>query len=49
MNGLTYSTLMHGLKLNEINLNRKVLADMAVNDAAGFTALCEKAKAKLAK
>ena len=44
MNGLTYSTLMHGLKLNEINLNRKVLADMAVNDAAGFTALCEKAK-----
>ena len=34
MNGLTYSTLMHGLKLNEINLNRKVLADMAVNDAA---------------
>ena len=49
MNGLTYSTLMHGLKLNDINLNRKVLADMAVNDAAGFTALCEKAKAKLAK
>ncbi len=49
MNGLTYSTLMHGLKLNEINLNRKVLADMAVNDAEGFTALCEKAKAKLAK
>ncbi len=49
MNGLTYSTLMHGLKLNEINLNRKVFADMAVNDAAGFTALCEKAKAKLAK
>ncbi len=49
MNGLTYSTLMHGLKLNEINLNRKVLADMAVNDAAGFTALCEKAKAKLSK
>ena len=44
MNGLTYSTLMHGLKLNEINLNRKVLADMAVNDAAGFAALCEKAK-----
>ncbi len=49
MNGLTYSTLMHGLKLNEINLNRKVLADMAVNDAVAFTALCEKAKAKLAK
>ena len=34
MNGLTYSTLMHGLKLNEIELNRKVLADLAVNDAA---------------
>ncbi len=49
MNGLTYSTLMHGLKLNEINLNRKVLADMAVNDAVAFTALCEKAKAKLSK
>lgn len=49
MNGLTYSTLMHGLKLNEINLNRKVLADLAVNDAAAFTALCEKAKAKLAE
>ncbi len=49
MNGLTYSTLMHGLKLNEINLNRKVLADLAVNDAVAFTALCEKAKAKLAK
>ncbi len=49
MNGLTYSTLMHGLKSNEINLNRKVLADMAVNDAVAFTALCEKAKAKLAK
>ena len=43
MNGLTYSTLMHGLKLNEIELNRKVLADLAVNDAAAFTALCEKA------
>ena len=49
MNGLTYSTLMHGLKLNEIELNRKVLADLAVNDAAAFTALCEKAKSKLAK
>lgn len=49
MNGLTYSTLMHGLKLNEINLNRKVLADLAVNDATAFTALCEKAKSKLSK
>ena len=47
-NGISYSKFMHGLNLAEINLNRKVLADMAVNDAAGFTALVEKAKAKLA-
>ena len=40
---------MHGLKLADVNLNRKVLADIAVNDAAGFTALTETAKAKLAK
>ena len=49
MNGMSYSTFMHGLKLADVNLNRKVLADMAVNDAAGFTALTEAAKAKLAK
>ena len=49
LNGLNYSKFMSGLKKNGIDLNRKVLADMAVNDAAGFTALCEKAKAKLAK
>ena len=48
LNGLSYSKFMHGLSLCEINLNRKVLADMAVNDAKGFTALCEQAKAKLA-
>lgn len=48
MNGLSYSKFMHGLKLNGIDLNRKVLADMAVNDAAGFSALAEAAKAKLA-
>ena len=47
LNGMSYSTLMHGLKLAGINLNRKVLADMAVNDAAGFTALTETAKAQL--
>ena len=47
LNGMSYSTFMHGLKLADINLNRKVLADMAVNDAAGFTALCKTAKAKL--
>ena len=49
LNGMSYSTFMHGLKLADINLNRKVLEDMAVNDAAGFTALTEAAKAKLAK
>ncbi|MCR4725756.1 MAG: 50S ribosomal protein L20 [Clostridia bacterium] len=47
MNGLSYSRFMNGLKKSEINLNRKVLADLAVNDAATFTALCEKAKAAL--
>ncbi len=48
MNGLSYSKFMFGLKQAGITLNRKVLADMAVNDAAAFTALCEQAKAKLA-
>ena len=48
MNGLSYSKFMHGLKLADIDLNRKVLADMAVNDAEGFKALAEIAKAKLA-
>lgn len=44
MNGLSYSRFMHGLKVANIELNRKVLADMAVNDAAGFAKLCEMAK-----
>jgi large subunit ribosomal protein L20 len=48
MNGLSYSKFMYGLKLADIQLNRKVLADMAVNDAAGFAKLVEAAKAKLA-
>ena len=48
MNGLSYSRLMHGLKLADVVLNRKVLADLAVNDAAGFAELAELAKAKLA-
>ena len=48
LNGLSYSTFMHGLKLAEIDINRKMLSEMAVNDAAGFTALAEIAKAKLA-
>ena len=49
LNGLSYSKFMYGLKLANINLNRKVLADMAVNDAAGFTALVETSKAQLSK
>lgn len=48
MNGLTYSKLMHGLKVANVEINRKMLADMAINDAAGFTALAEVAKSKLA-
>ena len=45
VNGLSYSKFMHGLKVAGINLNRKVLADLAVNDAAAFAALAVKAKA----
>ena len=48
LNGLSYSKFMYGLKLAGVELNRKVLADMAVNDAAGFAALAELAKSKLA-
>ena len=48
LNGLSYSQLMHGLKLANVDLNRKVLADMAVTDAAGFAKLVEGAKSKLA-
>ena len=48
LNGLSYSKFMHGLKVAGIELNRKVLADIAVNDAAGFAALAEKAKAAIA-
>ena len=47
MNGLNYSNFMHGLKLANIEINRKVLSDIAVNDPAGFTALAEAAKAVL--
>ena len=48
MNGLSYSKFMYGLKLANVDLNRKVLADMAINDAAGFATLAELAKSKLA-
>ena len=47
LNGLSYSQFMHGLKLAEVDLNRKVLADMAVTDAAGFAKLVDVAKSKL--
>ena len=48
MNGLSYSKFMHGLKLAEIDINRKMLAEMAVNDAEGFAKLAEIAKGKVA-
>ena len=48
MNGLTYSRFMYGLKLAEIDINRKMLAEMAVNDADGFNKLAEIAKSKIA-
>ena len=48
INGLSYSRLMHGLKLAGVEINRKILADMAVNDAQGFATLAELAKSKLA-
>ena len=47
-NGMNYSTFMHGLKLAGVEINRKMLAEMAVNDNAAFTALTDVSKAKLA-
>ena len=47
--GLSYNQLMHGLKLANIDINRKMLADLAVNDAAMFANLCDTAKQALAK
>jgi len=49
INGLSYSKFMFGLKNAGVNLNRKVLAEIAVSDAVGFTALCEQAKSNLNK
>ncbi len=49
MNGMSYSTFMHGLKVSGINLNRQVLADIAVKDAAGFKALAETAQKAVAQ
>ena len=48
MNGINYSTFMHGLKLANMEINRKMLAEMAVNDKAAFTQLTQLAKGKLA-
>lgn len=48
INGVSYSQMMHGLKLAGVDINRKMLAEMAVNDAAGFATLAELAKSKIA-
>ena len=45
INGISYSQMMHGLKVAGVDINRKMLAELAVNDAAGFTSLAEIAKA----
>jgi large subunit ribosomal protein L20 len=49
LNGISYSQLIHGLKLAGIELDRKILADLAVNDAAGFSSLAGQAKSVLTK
>ena len=49
INGLSYSKMMHGLKLAEIEVNRKMLADLAVNDAEAFASLADASKKALAK
>ncbi|NPC93685.1 50S ribosomal protein L20 [Bacillus sp. WMMC1349] len=49
MNGLSYSRLMHGLKLSGIEVNRKMLADLAVNDLTAFNQLADTAKTQLNK
>ena len=48
LNGLSYSKFMYGLKLAAVTINRKMLSEMAINDAEGFAKLCDTAKAKLA-
>ena len=48
INGLSYSNMMHGLKLAGVDINRKMLAELAVNDPEGFKTLAEHAKTKLA-
>ena len=48
MNGISYSKIMHGLKLAGVEVNRKMLSEMAISDPAGFAALAELAKSKVA-
>lgn len=48
MNGVSYSKFMYGLKLAGVDMNRKMLSELAINDAEGFTTLAELAKSKLA-
>ena len=48
INGLSYSNMMHGLKLAGVDINRKMLAELAVNDPEGFKTLAELAKTKIA-
>lgn len=49
LNGLSYSKLMHGLKVANIDINRKMLSEIAINNAEAFTAVCEAAKQALNK
>ena len=48
-NGISYSQLMHGLKLANIDMNRKMLAELAVNDTDSFATITEEAKSTIAK
>lgn len=49
LNGLSYNKLMYGLKLANIEINRKMLSEIAINDSASFAQICETAKSKIAK
>ena len=49
LNDLSYSQLMHGLKLANVDINRKMLSELAINDSTGFTAVCDTAKKALGK
>ncbi|MCR5422637.1 MAG: 50S ribosomal protein L20 [Bacilli bacterium] len=49
LNDLSYSQLMHGLKLANVDINRKMLSELAINDPTGFSAVCDTAKKALGK